>query len=419
MGDATASPTNHMRTLGQRVVALVALALAPCLTQSARAQVAAPIGNTFEGENGIKIGEGRLHPYFDLELRFDSAAAVSGLNTTSEAITHFRPGFKLEMPPSLIQVAFNGYLDYVFYTGLLHPGDHDFSHFETNVALDVFMNKQGAVEFDLGDRLTRSDRTSDVALGLGVLSFANELRAALPIHPGGGALEVTPSGSWLIERFQPLDSASRESFAVLDYDNYHAGLDARWKFLPKTAVGIETGFDTRRYANPSQNKTPLLFKARAALTGLLTSKLAVVAKVGWGQDFGGSGASSVIGHFELYYLASVTSNFKVGSLRDFSAVPGIYGTYGDDRGYVDARLLLGGRLMLHGFASYDYLTFYSGTNRNDQNITIDVGPEFQFTSWLIAAAGYDLGLRRSNAAVNGQVLNYTRHEVYLRVTFTY
>src|SRR5690242_5142012 len=64
------------------------------------------------GGNGIKVGSGRLHPYFDLETRLDSGvgyfapangeAAPSGLSPdlSGDFAMHFRPGFKLEVPSS-------------------------------------------------------------------------------------------------------------------------------------------------------------------------------------------------------------------------------------------------------------------------------------------------------------------------------
>jgi hypothetical protein len=50
-------------------------------------------------------------------------------------------------------------------------------------------------------------------------------------------------------------------------------------------------------------------------------------------------------------------------------------------------------------------------------VTVDVGPEYQFTRWFIGAAGYVVGSRSSNLIASSY--NFTRHEVYVRATFIY
>ncbi|MHB8877756.1 MAG: hypothetical protein ACYC8T_29035, partial [Myxococcaceae bacterium] len=192
-------------------------------------------------------------------------------------------------------------------------------------------------------------------------------------------------------------------------------LDARWKFLPKTAIVFESGFDTRTYV--SGEAPPLLLKLQVGLAGLVSAKVATVAKVGWTHDFGTSGGKTVTGQFELAYLMSETSTLKVGYLRSIQPVP-VYGTYGDDRAYFDSRFLFGGRLALHGGAGIDFLSFYGPVpGRNDLIISGDVGPEYQFTPWLIGALNYNLSLRSS---VGGPPsANIPRHEVIARLKFTY
>ncbi len=382
--------------------------------------------------NGIKIGEGRLHPFFDLELRFDSAAGFFGTSTPGvlalrpEAIAHFRPGLKLEYPSSMMDLNFSGNLDYVFYTGLLTPGSSSASRLEGGLNLDAAFNRKGVVELTINDHLNRSDRTNNPAASVGVLSFFNQLKIGVPIRPGGGALEFTPHGAWAVELFQPFSSTlspgcadvtcDPSALAGMNYNNFRFGLDARWRFLPKTAVIFESSFDTRQYANPAGNLPPLLLKAQAGIAGLVSPKISLTAKVGWGHDLAASGAKTVLGMAELAYLLNEASNVRVGYLRQLEPVP-TFGVYGDDRAYLDARFLFFGRLALRGYVAYDYLTFYANSGRSDSNVTANIGPEYQFTPWLIGAVGYDLGFRNSNATSAG--LNFTRHEAYARLTFTY
>src|ERR1700750_781548 len=95
---------------------------------SSRAQVSGPVISTPLGENnGIRVGPGRLHPYFDLEGRYDSAAVyvpvdplnpAAGVELKGDILMHFRPGFRLDVPGTDLTFGFNAYYDYVWYTGL-------------------------------------------------------------------------------------------------------------------------------------------------------------------------------------------------------------------------------------------------------------------------------------------------------------
>jgi hypothetical protein len=386
------------------------------------------------GGNGLKVGEGRLHPTFDFETRLDSAAgyfpppgSTSGTEVSDqlsgEAVLHFRPGLRLELPGSKVAVDLRGYADYVHYTGLLTPGSTNTSHMEGLADLTVNFNRDAPVSVVLADHFERSDRTRSVAIGAGVLSLYNEVRLGVPLKPGGGAIEVTPQVSWGIERFKPLaalfpvgctstvcDPAAVDQF---DYSNLRASLEARWRFLPKTAVVVDAQFNYRSY---SRDGTPeaLLLNTRGGLAGLVSPRIAVTALLGWGQDFGAASGGALLAQIEGTYLLSQTASAKVGYARTLEPVAA-FGLFRDDRGYLEAQALLGGRLTVRGMAAFDYVSFQGP--RRDTLIKLDVGPQYQFERWLIGGAGYLLGLRSSTEP--GAGINYTRHEGYVRMTVTY
>src|SRR4051812_18577366 len=125
---------------------------------TATATVTAPV------ENGIKMGEGRVHPYFDLETHYDSAAwsnTPKGTTNTQifgEVVNHFRPGFRLDLPATAVDMSLNANVDYVWYTGLLNAQDTQASRLESGADLAANFNKNGPVGFEVGDRFSRSDR---------------------------------------------------------------------------------------------------------------------------------------------------------------------------------------------------------------------------------------------------------------------
>lgn len=389
------------------------------------------------GGNGIKVGDGRLHPFFDVETRLDTAVGYFPDNTTNstdvssslspEVVLRLRPGFKLDVPSSKMALSASAQLEYVRYTGLLTKQSVYSSHLEGAANLAAHFNPDGQVGLVLADQFARSDQTRDPSLGAGVLSLFNEARASLPLKPGGGALEVTPELAWGLEFFQPIGLSvpvgCTESVCTptavdgFDYTNVRVGADARWRFLPKTALVLETNLNLREYLRNSQTPSALLLRAMGGLAGLVSAKISVTAKVGWGYNFGSSGGSTLIAQAEVNYLFSPTMSFKGGYLRTLNPVAA-YGLFQDNRGYAEARALLGGKLALHGAGSLDFLSFYDATQpRSDVVVSLDLGPEYQFKPWLVGAAGYTLTTRSSSATGGG--LNFTRHEAYLRLTLVY
>ena len=421
-----------IRSKNRGALAWPALWVTVLVSASASAQVQRVIG-PYETENGIKVGEGRLHPYFDYEMHYDSAAGyfdyggVPGV-LRPEAVAHFRPGVRLDVPMNSSTINLDGNVDYVWYTGLITQGSTNASRLQAAADASANINQGGSVELDFGDHFARSDRTANAAIGVGIISLFNDAHLQLPIRPGGGALEIVPSGGFSFESFKsisgvlpancnPGDTCDPASVPGMNYQNFRFGLDARWRFLPKTALTLENRIDTRSYTvGLPTNPSALVLKSTVGLAGLVSPKIATVLKLGWGQDFQNTGLHTIVALAELSYLMSETSNVKLGYLRSAEPVPR-YGTYLDDRGYLEARFFLDGRLTLHGLAAFDYLSFYSGSGRSDTAVTVDLGPEYQFTKWLIGAAGYVLGTRHSNNPA--ATFNFTRNEAYIRATFLY
>lgn len=377
-------------------------------------------------ENGIKMGDGRVHPYFDMELRYDTAAlavvprgAVAPTSVAGEAIGHFRPGFRLEVPSSFTDFSLNANVDYVWYTGLFSPGSGRASRLEAGADLAAVFNKSGTVSFELADRFSRSDRTTNAAVAVGVISLFNEVRAGMSVRPGGGALELTPSAAYALEFFSSIvpdePGCGAAGCAVFNYQNLRAGLAGRYRFLPRTAIILDATYDARSYFAAADNQAAQLLKVQTGLAGLISPRIALLLKAGWAQDFLGA-ARTVVGHAELSYFLNERSNIKFGYLRSIEPVP-LFGSFGDDRGYVEGNLVFGDRLRVQGYAAFDYLTYY-GAPRHDTNVIFTLSPEYAFTRWFKTAVAYTLSVRSSDQATSA-TLNFTRHEALIRATFQY
>ena len=420
---------NGLRGTGYR--ALTALMLGVLVSTPAFAQVAkAP---------GFKVGEGHFHPFLEIDGRFDSLVGrfTPGIDSP-EIVLHFRGGAKFDLDTPSTFVNFSGAAEYLWYTGLLTPSSVQLSAdgrgFRTNVGLDTKFNRDGAAEFQIGDNLIRSDRTQNPAFAVGVLSLFNNAYLAVPIHPGGRALEVTPKVAWGVEFFDPLlggvvpgcvlgTACDPAEVNKSNYSNLNFGINARWKFLPKTALIVDVNADWRTYfTRASGNDDKILFRAQAGLAGLISPRIAVTLLAGYGGDFSNGSIHTVIGTAEFSYTVTEQSRIAIGYARNTVAVPRI-GTAMDDRGYLRGGLgLLGGRLLINGQVSADYFTFLGlpaagvpTSTRNDFLLSFSVGPTFTVTSWFDIGASYTFSLRTSTEALN----NFPRHEAMLRLAFHY
>lgn len=383
---------------------------------------------------GFKVGEGRLHPYFEFDARFDSLAGRFALNVDSpEIVFHFRPRLVFALDTPSTAVNFNGAAEYLWFTGLLSPGTQALSEFpkglRANVGLDTKFNRDGAVEIQIGDALSHTDRPTNPNFAFGVLSLFNNLYLAAPIHPGGRALEITPKVAWTVEFFSPLLTGLVSGCPAGDptcdpvtapssnYSNLNFGLNARWKFLPKTAAVIDVNGDWRTYfASPGTNDRGL-FRAQAGLAGLITPRIAVTLLAGYGGDFTTTTQfHTFIGTAEFSYQVSEQTRIAVGYARNNMAVP-LFGLALNDRGYLRGGIgLIGGRLLINAQVTLDHFAYTAAPDRNGFIVGASIGPSFTVTSWFDVSASYNLSVR---AAETAPQLNFARHEAVLRLVFHY
>ncbi|MBK7863186.1 MAG: hypothetical protein IPJ65_32165 [Archangiaceae bacterium] len=400
--------------------------------------------------NGIKIGEGRLHPFLSVRAGYDSAAGYfpttgsTALSLSGDVVITPTAGLLFNWDTPSTMVNFNGSGGFVWYTGLVTPNARDLSYPTATVGLDTAFNKTGAVEVDVGDNFTYSNHTGNVAAGIGILALYNSAYLRVPIHPGGGALSVTPAVRWDNEFFSPQFRSALPGCSTMgtiditcdpaqvnkmDYSNVNVGLGAKWKFLPKTAAVLDAQFDYRWYwrttppatpppgtpPNTGTNLNSQLLRITGGLSGLITSHISTLLVVGGGGDWGGSHAATFIAQAEVAYLGQEITA-RGGYIRTLNPVP-VFGIYGQDRGYAEIKSTLFGRVGLRGFGSFDYLSFYNSSARNDYIITAAAEVSVQIISILSVAATYNLSYRETNSGMQGA--KYIRHEPFLTLTLSY
>ena len=384
--------------------------------------------------NGIKFGEGRLHPSFGLEGGYDSLVGFGGLGNTAptdvvgDIILHFQPALRFELPSD--DVAFDAHLgaDYNLYAGI--PA---LSYLGLTGDLTLDINRRGKFAVQIGDRVVRSDQTNALSLGAGVLSTYNDAHIRGVYRPGGGALEFGVGYDLALELFSARTAGSQFISACPDvnsplcnpalvgeanYLNHSISVDGRWKFLPKTALLLESSIAARTYNDTSGFDVPAYpLRALLGLAGLITTRTTLVFKAGYGDALiNGPSFRSAIGELEVGYDFSDTAVMHIGAVRTFEPVPSNLAFYEDDRAYFDAHAQFFGKLLASTYVGYDYLV-YANNVRTDSNLTATVGLDYEIGFWLRVGAGYTYTLRQSTAPGIG--FNYDRSEVFLHTVVSY
>jgi hypothetical protein len=246
------------------------------------------------------------------------------------------------------------------------------------------------------------------------------------MKPGGGALEITPAAIYAVELFSPVvnqdipgctDPAVCTSTGVAqsNFHNLRGELTSSYRFLPRTSLLLDAGYDARMYFTAATNRNTNLLRATLGVAGLVLPRISGLLKIGWGQDFAGA-TMSVIGQAEVTYHLNTRSMARAGYSRSVEPMP-TYGVMVDDRGYLGATYHLGEKLVFTGTLSLDYLSFEAPARR-DLVFAFTPSAEYTVTRWLKAGLLYGFSARTSSASTLA-TLNLTRHDAALRFTFAW
>jgi hypothetical protein len=387
--------------------------------------------------DGIRLGEASLRPFLSLGAGYDSAVLGLPSGLSGDLLAEPSLGAQFELTTPGVKVSANAAVDYRVFAGAISPGSVNLSFLPYETDLDAAFNRRGTVEVQLGGISRRSDRSSNSVASVAELSFYNTLYAALPIHPGAKTFEVIPRVRWEYETFSSLElgappltdpSDISANPALLDHMSYHdfsGGLAARWRFRHAMAAIVDAQLDGRIYPLVQQpfalstaplvstNIPSLLLRGLAGVAGQIVPHLVMRALLGGGGDFGGSGAYTVTGQAELAWVSDVFTT-RGGYFRTLNPVP-IYGVTAQDRGYLFAKAIIAGQLMLDAGATLDALTWLN-VPRHDLIVGAQAAATWQVTNWFAAGLGYRFSFRSSSSVA---VLNFVRHEIALTLTVSY
>jgi hypothetical protein len=360
--------------------------------------------------NGIRFGGGdaRLHPFLDLEGRYDSNVRFTGTSETSDFIAHIRPGVRFDAPGDVAAVKFSGAVDFAQYLE-----ESDLSTVFAEADLGLSFNRRGQIGLEITDEFRRRDGSTALSISSAVISNYNALGVEVPIQPGGGALLLKLTGGWVLESFEcpPGDDGCVSSvLSDLGYDQFSGGGQIRWKFLPRTAAVVEGNYFTRRSngdAIPDVGGVRVL----AGISGLLTTHWAGQVKAGYGSvDGDGTLAATV----ELEWLPTETASLLVGYVRDVGAEPTL--TFASNRGYAEARAQLGGRYELRLLGSYTDVDYFGASSAT--LLRVEPGVDVNVARWLKLGVAYAY-TDRTAEGTGPAGFEFSKQEAWLRASLTY
>lgn len=392
-----------------------------------------------DGNNGIRFGTGRLHSSIEVESRYDSfagwgqTAAVDGPEKVGDLVLHVKPALRLDVPSKTLRLGANAGLDYVGYTGSVESWTSRQSKLNANLGLNAVLNPEGDYQFVVDERFVRSDRTTNLELGVLTISNRNDLGLAVDMTPGGGAWVVRPSYTNIIENFEPRDGSGCQpgqlcnpgdlsNVDAWNYMEHRAGLDIGWKLSPRSMLVLDTDFSVRNYSEAvSERFDNQSLRVVAGFVGMVAPRIEIKAKAGYGAQFASDealedeGFSGMIGHAEASYLYSEKTKFSLGYLHNFASSPTSSLHYTNDRGYLAGQWRLSREFGARATLAYDTLNF--SNDRRDEIFSLTLGPEYQPNDMVAMGVTYGFMDRTSNTHL--PTYEYDRNEFGAYVVVRY
>ncbi len=387
--------------------------------------------------NGIRLGGSvaRLHPYVELETRYDSNLTFSEQQeAVSGGILHIRPGLTLDSPGEKAAVNLKAELDWAQYLG----ENSDLSRLYGDAQLGVGVNRRGSIGLELSDAFRRSSSSSMLTLPAAVVENSNVLEVGVPWRPGGGAFVATLSGGWTLETFEPFSKGNfcdpanpaagspecdQSLLSDLGYSDVRGGLDLRWRFLPRTAAVLEGEYWKRLPANEEFGAKASGWRGRGGVAGLFSAHLAGTLEGGWGSVSDAPGSlSSWLANAELEWIPYETASVKGGWVRDVGVDPGQNAGYRSDRGYLDGHVLFAGRFTPQLKASYEHREYPESGGFAADLIVVEPSLDLELARWLRVGAGAAYTRRTSDLPAGTPALpgfDFHKTEAFARVRGTY
>lgn len=432
-----------------RLLATCALLLfvAPSM---ASAQSATPM--RYNEGPGVKLGESLVfHPGVSVEGRYDSnALAQSSANAEGAPYLRLITHLHLATTSPQRRTESNGQVSSSQVNFQLQSA---FGYREYFSDVDAVKN-QRALEIDAGlrfgwlpsrhfgftvwDNYARviTPANSVVVQGNSVSSATinqnqNQLAVDLALTPGGGRLSFSLGYQLMAALFENGDVNA----GINNRLTHRVGVSGKYKLFPMTALTLDASLSIVRYldnANLNANSLPL--RINLGFVGLVTPRLRVLLKLGYGNGFYSANTqiaqtddvsfNSVLATAGLEYRIGPRAKIGIKYERRFAdSFVGNY--YADHTVGLKYDHIVASRFVLHGNVDYIFRAYDGSGADADQNlVTVGVGIDYQIQDWVYVGLGYDLHYQNSSGSFVSSgttvgLVDFTRHQVYGKVGFSY
>lgn len=247
-----------------------------------------------EWGDGVQGGPFRLHPGVSLSAGFDSNLYYGSSNRSSNIMQ--APEGTVEPVLSLLTVepsswklegeAAVGWRQYFSQSDSVRRQ----SGLSAMIDASAWWNADGAVSLRFTENFVRTTETPNYVSPDPINRVFNRAGIMLGVHPGGRVLETYASYDFSLYR--------HNRYTDLDRHTHTFGWNGRWSFLPKTSVAADVDFrmisynepfvGADRVPNPDQrikNSDSMPLRMVAGLDGLLTRRLSLGLRAGYGMSF--------------------------------------------------------------------------------------------------------------------------------------
>jgi len=393
--------------------------------------------------DGIRLGgaDARLHPFFDFETRYDSNVTYSGTDPVGDLILHLRPGLELKAPGDAAAVEFYGDIDWAQYLGLNDKAatpttdavdTKSLSRMYAYAKLAAAFNRTGAVAPRFDNEFTRQVSTASLAaVATPVVSNLNKMDVSVPWRPGGGALVLVANGQWIVESFENYQGTPPVPLSQLAYDQYRAGGEVQWRFLPRTSGVLEAGWFTRVPNSSNQPQNANGWDVDTGLTGLLTERVAATAKVGYGSSTAQAFATSTTSYASQTFSSFLTDlavewipvdalSLRAGYKRSLALDP-LLSVMVQDSVTGTAAVKFAEKYAFRVGAHWDKFDFKLVDGASTTFFSVDPTLEAKLGRWLNGGLGYVYSSRNASWPPSAGISQptYSKNEVFLKVGVTY
>ncbi len=367
------------------------------LTASVVAEEANLETESAEDERGFKITEDSkidvslaLSPEYNSNVsRVSAKTEVRGQksNEISDIIMHFTPGMRFKINDTAKVLNISLQMDYNYYTGYENKDTTD-NYSSMNIksrALGEF-NKGSLWRVSFENKFLRSSVPQNQTINGLSTNLSENFELSSTWTTAEETLLVKLTGGFNMNYYED------KAFSPHNFNSYEGSIYGKWKFLPKTAVFLNSSYNYQDYykagaTRAEQSSTPL--NIHGGIIGQFTQKLSLKLSAGYVNTFSYSSKQDVTASVEGVWKFSENNLASIGFLRAYTPVSGyqyfkmnrIYGAY---KHKLFSRILAS---LEGGYSFIDYGSYvgsdpdFTGKGRGDKILNINPSLSLNLTPW--------------------------------------